>query len=228
MRFSLRNTVHSVTMQRCAWCNKQAPVKELHQCSAGKEVQYCNKTCQRAHWKQSHKLVCKAACKHGHKCSCTTVAESTAEAKAGIESLQDKARQLLQTQFRVESYKTEYPNLKARFSREKLDLDNLGLNACLLTYESALANVNAGTIKGHRGALITVWDENVTTCRLSGSKYLGVEISFMYEKDIKSFTDEHTTVRSVLASFNPNREILTGAVVKTDEATKFCLTTFTF
>ena len=215
-------------MSRCAWCNKQAPLSELQQCSACKEVMYCNKTCQRAHWKQSHKLVCKAACKHGHGCSCTTIAKTRAEAKAGTESLQDKARQLLQTRFRVESYKTEYLNLKARFRREKLDLDNIGLNACLLTFEGAMANVNAGTLKGHRGALITVWDTNVTTRRLSGSKDLGVEISFMYEKDIKSFTDEHTTVRAVLASFNPNREILTGAVVKTNKATKFCLTTFTF
>lgn len=157
-----------------------------------------------------------------------SVAKTRAQAKAGTESLQDKARQLLQTQFRVESYKTEYLNLKARFSTEKLDQDNIGLNACLLTFESALANLDVASIKGHRGALVTVWDENVTTRRLSGSKHLGVEISFIYERDIKSFTDEHTTVRTVLASFNPNREMLTGAVVKTTGATKFCLTTFTF
>lgn len=214
-------------MHRCAWCDKVAPADKLQQCSACKQVKYCDSQCQRAHWK-SHKAICRVACNHGDKCNCTRAVKTRAEGEAGKVTLQDKARRLLFSRFQVQTYKTFYPALKARSSRQQLGADNIGSYACMVTYESAFKYILEGTIKGERGALITVWDSDVTARRLSGSNDLGVEISFMYEDEIKGFTDEHTTVKSVLASFNADTEILVGAVVEFDQATQFCLTTFVF
>ena len=45
---------------RCAQCGKDAgPEVELVQCSACKQVRYCDKQCQRAHWYAAHKGQCK-------------------------------------------------------------------------------------------------------------------------------------------------------------------------
>jgi hypothetical protein len=50
----------------CAACHTQAAcTKELLTCGKCGSVSYCNKECQKKHWKQ-HKAVCQAAEPPGH------------------------------------------------------------------------------------------------------------------------------------------------------------------
>ena len=48
------------TPPQCAHCRKEAgPAVELVQCSACRQVSYCGKQCQRAHWPAAHRAQCK-------------------------------------------------------------------------------------------------------------------------------------------------------------------------
>jgi hypothetical protein len=48
------------TPPQCAHCRQEAgPAVELVQCSACRQVSYCGKQCQRAHWPAAHKAQCK-------------------------------------------------------------------------------------------------------------------------------------------------------------------------
>lgn len=53
------NPSHYIKMMiehdRCFWCNKKTTVK----CRGCGVARYCNKNCQRMHWKRSHKGICK-------------------------------------------------------------------------------------------------------------------------------------------------------------------------
>ena len=48
------------TPPQCAHCRQEAgPAVELVQCSACRQVSYCGKQCQRAHWPAAHRAQCK-------------------------------------------------------------------------------------------------------------------------------------------------------------------------
>jgi hypothetical protein len=47
----------------CGSCGRKAPSNEekLLRCSACRGIKYCNINCQREHWSQCHKKLCKTA-----------------------------------------------------------------------------------------------------------------------------------------------------------------------
>lgn len=62
--------VYNPDLRTCAFCGKAGD--KLRRCERCRTVAYCNRTCQKRHWHQGHKKVCKkivhvAAGRHPHK-----------------------------------------------------------------------------------------------------------------------------------------------------------------
>ena len=131
--------------------------------------------------------------------------------------------------FVVQSYlQQDYPTIKNIIGRSGLMYREIARPACVMLFERSMQHILDGTLKGHRGALVSVWDSDITKLYMRGKEPRGFGVSFMSIHHIVEMTHRHAGVLANLMQFDPDRELMTMIVYKLKGKAEVSMMSFRF